>query len=215
MVCFSSGNRHMKDKPSSRWSCTALTPQNKEHVDQLFHANWWIMTRKLCMCSILLSASVHWGQWWQHWNIAKSAPGGIHKCSHMNSKIIRKFIRIYWINMRLKVIVSCTTSLPMMKYGITTTSQSQNDSPWSADIWIRHWRNVQGAAFKGQSTLYFGIAKGWSFWTSWKLNKLSTLTATSQCWPSWRLELQDRVLDREQGQRRKPFSCNTIMLEPR
>ena len=110
--------------------------------------------------------------------ILQFAPGGIHKCSHMNSKIIRKFIRIYWINMRLKVIVSCTTSLPMMKYGITTTSQSQNDSPWSADIWIRHWRNVQGAAFKGQSTLYFGIAKGWSFWTSWNPDKLSTLTTT-------------------------------------
>ena len=33
-----------------------------------------------------ISASVRWKQWWQHWNIAKFAPGGSHKCSHRNIK---------------------------------------------------------------------------------------------------------------------------------
>ena len=48
MASFSSGDSNMKDKPRSRWPCTAVTPQNEERLDQLIHANRQIMTRELC-----------------------------------------------------------------------------------------------------------------------------------------------------------------------
>jgi len=38
----------VKDKPRSRRPCTAVTPQNEEHLDQLIHVNRRIMTRELC-----------------------------------------------------------------------------------------------------------------------------------------------------------------------
>ena len=45
---FSSGNSNVKDKPHSGRPCTAVTPRNEEHLDQLIHANQQIMTRELC-----------------------------------------------------------------------------------------------------------------------------------------------------------------------
>jgi len=45
---FSSGDSDVKDKPRSGWLRTAVTPQNEEHLDQLIHVNWWIVTRELC-----------------------------------------------------------------------------------------------------------------------------------------------------------------------
>ena len=39
--------------------------------------------------------------------------------------------------------------------------------------------------------LSFGIGKGWSFWISWNLDKLLTLTAMSWHWWSWRLEVPE------------------------
>jgi len=45
---FSSGDSDMKDKPRSGQPCTAVTPRNKERLDQLIHVNWRIMTRELC-----------------------------------------------------------------------------------------------------------------------------------------------------------------------
>jgi len=36
--------------------------------------------------------------------------------------------------------VSQTASLPAMRHGITTTSWSENGSPWSSDMWIPHRR---------------------------------------------------------------------------
>jgi len=45
---FSSGNSDVKDKPHSRWPCTAVTPQNEERLDQLVCVNRQIKTRELC-----------------------------------------------------------------------------------------------------------------------------------------------------------------------
>jgi len=49
VVCFSSGDRDMKDKPCSGRPCTAVTPRNEEHLDHLICENQRIMTRELCM----------------------------------------------------------------------------------------------------------------------------------------------------------------------
>ena len=46
---FSSGNSDLKDKPRSGRPCTAVTPRNKERLDQLICANRQITTRELCM----------------------------------------------------------------------------------------------------------------------------------------------------------------------
>ena len=48
VVCFSSGDSNVKDKPRSGWPCTAVTPRNEERLDQLICANWQITTRELC-----------------------------------------------------------------------------------------------------------------------------------------------------------------------
>ena len=45
---FSSGDNNVKDKPRSGQSCTAVTPQNEKHLNQLIHANQQITTRELC-----------------------------------------------------------------------------------------------------------------------------------------------------------------------
>ena len=39
VVSFSCGNSDVKDKQCSRGLCTAVTPQNKEHLNQLIHVN--------------------------------------------------------------------------------------------------------------------------------------------------------------------------------
>ena len=38
-MCFSSGNSGVKGKPCYKWPCTAVTPQNEEHLNQL--SQWW------------------------------------------------------------------------------------------------------------------------------------------------------------------------------
>jgi hypothetical protein len=45
---FSSGDSDVKDKPRSGQPCTAVTPRNEEHLDQLIHMNQRITTRELC-----------------------------------------------------------------------------------------------------------------------------------------------------------------------
>ena len=88
------------------------------------------------------------------------------------------------------------------------TSLSQNDSPWSGDMWIPHRRKCPRCCpqLVKWCALSFGIGKGWSFWISLNPDKPSILTATSRRWLRWRLEFP------ESGQRRRqPFSCNTIM----
>ena len=44
---FNSGDSDVKDKPRSGRPCTAVTPRNKERLNQLIRANQWITTREL------------------------------------------------------------------------------------------------------------------------------------------------------------------------
>jgi len=48
VVRFSSGDSDVKDKPRSGRPCTAVTPRNKERLDQLIRANRRITTREMC-----------------------------------------------------------------------------------------------------------------------------------------------------------------------
>jgi len=48
VVCFSSVDSDLKDKPHSRRPCIAVTLQNEEHLDQLVHTDQMIMTGELC-----------------------------------------------------------------------------------------------------------------------------------------------------------------------
>ena len=47
VMCFSSGDSGLKDKPCSRPQCTAVMSQNEEHLDQLVRMNWEITAREL------------------------------------------------------------------------------------------------------------------------------------------------------------------------
>ena len=117
---FSSGNSDVKDEPCSRWPCTAVTPLNEEHLNQLIWANRGLQPGN-CVQS-WISASVLWKQWWQHWNITKFVLSGSHKCSQRNRKnTICKLVRTYWTNMRPKVIVSWIASLLATRHSITTS----------------------------------------------------------------------------------------------
>jgi len=155
---------------------------------------------------------MRWKRWWQRWNIAEFAPGVSHECSHKNIKnTVCKFVRTYWTNTRLKVTVSWIASSPVTRRGVTTTSWSQNGSPWSGDMWIPHRRKRSRRCPQRERwcALSFGIGKGWSFWISLNPYKPSTLTATSRHWLSWKFEFP------ESGQRRRqPFSCNTTTPGP-
>jgi len=159
-----------------------------------------------------VSASVHWKQWWQRWNIAKFVPSGSHDCSHRNIKnTICKFVQTYWTNTRLKMTVSWSASSLVTRRVVTTMNQSQNSSPWIDDMWIPHGRKSSRCCpqWVKWCALSFGIGNGWSFWISLNPDKPSSLTATLRRWLSWRLEFP------ESGQRRRqPFSCNTITPGP-
>ena len=64
VVCFSSGNSDMKDKPHCRLPCTAVTSQNEEHLYQLMWANQLIVVTilkniVLCIWEAALPNSVN------------------------------------------------------------------------------------------------------------------------------------------------------------
>ena len=135
-----------------------------------------------CVRSWIL-ASMHWKRWWQRWNIPKFASGGFHECSHRNIKNTTcKFVRTYVTNMRLKVKVSWIASSPVTRHGVTTTSRSQNGSPWSGDMWIPHQRKSSRRCPQRvkRCALSFGIGKGWSFWISLNPDKPLTLNLKAQ-----------------------------------
>jgi hypothetical protein len=48
MVHFSGDDSDVRDRPSSRWSCTAVNSGNEEHLKKLIHANRWTVIMKLC-----------------------------------------------------------------------------------------------------------------------------------------------------------------------
>ena len=59
VVHFSSDDSKVKDKPCSGLPCTAVTPQNEEHLDQTIHMNQQIMIRELHMkLNISFSADI-------------------------------------------------------------------------------------------------------------------------------------------------------------
>ena len=47
VVCFSSGNKDVKDKPYSREPLTVVTASNEEHLNQIICTNLQIVTREL------------------------------------------------------------------------------------------------------------------------------------------------------------------------
>ena len=62
-------------------------------------------------------------------------PHGSHDCSHRSrKKTMYKSTGIYWTNMRLKVMVSLTASLPVTICDVATMSWSQSSSPWNGDV---------------------------------------------------------------------------------
>ena len=48
VMYFSNGDSDATDAPCPGSPCTAVTPQNEEHLNQLIHVNRQIMTRELC-----------------------------------------------------------------------------------------------------------------------------------------------------------------------
>ena len=100
-------------------------------------------------------ASVCWKLWWVFWNITPFAPGRFQECWQRNRKnTVCKFVRTYWTNVRPKVTVSWVPSFLLTRHGVTTTSQSQNGSPWRGDIEFHIQRRVQDAALSGQSDVH-------------------------------------------------------------
>jgi len=85
----------------------------------------------------------------------------------------------------------------------------QNSSLWG---WWHEFlieEKVKDAALSWQSDVHFlRIGKGWSFCISWNPDRTTILAATLWHWRSWRLELP------KSDQRRKHFSCRTIMPDP-
>ena len=116
-------------------------------------SNWIPPCWKNCTCwhSLMLAACL-WrpsSRCWhskvlecQPWNvIAYFVSDGSHECSYRNRKnTICKIVRTYWTNTRLKLTVSWSASLPVMRCSVITTSWSENISLWSGNVWIPHQR---------------------------------------------------------------------------
>jgi len=184
-----------KDKPRSRWPSTADTAQNEEHFYLLISANLSTVTRELCVelnisFSVLemIVASLEYHRFCTRW-----IPRLLTE-----KNTVCKFGRTSWTNTRLKVTVSQITSFMVTRYGVTAMSL------WSNNMWIPHWRkSLRHSSQKVKWCPFsFAIGKGRTH------TKPSTLTVRSQCWLSWRLQIP------ESGQRRRLFSCNTIMPDP-
>jgi len=98
----------------------------------------------------------------------------------------------YWTNARLRVSASWTALLLVARLGVTTTSQSQNDSSWSGNMWIPHQR--KGSSCSRQWVIWcalsFRIGKGWSFWFSCNLDNPSTCITTPQHRPRLKLTVR-------------------------
>jgi len=92
------------------------------------------------------------------------------------------------------------TVLSLTRHAVSTTSQSQNGSPWSGDMWIPHQRKSSrhSPQWVKWCALSFGVGKGWSFWIYQNLDKPSTLTATP--WHRWNRRLECPELDQRRWQ---------------
>ena len=68
-----------------------------------------------------------------------------------------------------------------MRGVVTTTSCSQKNSLWSGDVNSMPKKSSKcSLQWVKRCVLSFGVVNVWSFWISWNLDKLSTLTATLQ-----------------------------------
>ena len=147
---------------------------------------------------------MHWKQWRQCWNIHRVCTES-HRCSHRNRKnTICKFFRISRINMRLQVTVSWITSLSVMRLGVTTTSRSQNGSPWSGDMnsWLKKNCKMQPSVGKAMFSVFLD-RKGVILVVFLKPRQ----TIDSDCSIA---VLTLRLKPQGPGQRRQLFSCSMI-----
>jgi len=105
--------------------------------------------------------SMHWKQWWQHWNITKFTLALSPECSLRNRKnTMWKFVGTYWTNARLKVTVPFTTSRLVMRCDVTAICQIQHGSAWSGDIQILQRRkSSRQSPQQVKYALSFGIGK--------------------------------------------------------
>ena len=128
--CVHSGG---KVKPHSGWPHAVVTPRNEEHLHQLICMNRCISVKELSMdlnisfnmVEIMLAAL-------EYHSSCQVSPRNTQK---RNRKTLRKFVRTYRTNTKLKVTVSWITSLLVMRHGVTITSWSQNSSLHSMEWW--------------------------------------------------------------------------------
>ena len=167
VVLFSSGKNNMKDKPRSGWSCTAVTSPNAECLDHHIHMNQQITTRELC-AELETSASVHWNDG-DNTGISQSlcqvGPISAHSGTEWtpHTSLSGDTERI-WMNTEGDGLLGCiiTSDKPGNDSTITTTSSTQNGSPWSGDTWNPHQRESSRCSLqevKGYA-LSSGIGKG-------------------------------------------------------
>ena len=156
MMCFSSVDISVKDKPCSEHLCTAVTPWNEECLDQLICVNQWIMTRELC-------TELNIGFSTLETMVATleycSVPGGSHECSH------RKEQKEWHIQLYQDIL----NQYEAWRW------QFPGSPLWAGvimavhdDIWISHWRKNSRCSPHQVKwfALSFGIWKVWSFWIS-------------------------------------------------
>ena len=143
-------------------------------------------------------------KWWQCWNIAKFALGESYKWSCRNRKnTVYTFLRTHWTNTRPEVTVFWITSSPVTRSGVTTMSRSPCSS-WSGHMWILHWRKSSRCSpHHVKWCAVFWYRKGNPSGFPGTHTNPSILTATTQCWLSWRLKLM------ESGHRKKDSSVAT------
>ena len=125
---FSIGDSDVKYKTRSGRPCTAVTLRNEERLVQLIRANRRITTRELCTelnigfnALEMMVATLEYRKVCARWVPRMLTQE--HKEHHM--QVCQDL---------LKVTVSWIASSPVMRRGVTTTSWSQNGSPWSGDM---------------------------------------------------------------------------------
>jgi len=99
--------------------------------------------------------------------ISQFSSGVFHKRPHRKRKnTVRRPVRTYRTNTKLKVTVSWIALLSVMRHSVTTMSWGESNSPWSSDTQIPHWRNWSRCSSLQVNwcVLCFEIGKGLSVW---------------------------------------------------
>jgi len=173
VVHFSSGDSDMKNKARSIWSRVAVTLWNEEHCNQLIHVNQWITTKEL-WTNLNIGISGNDGKWWwKCWNITTFVAGWSHDCSHRNRRnTIRMFVKNYWTNMRLKMIVSWFSILPQdMVSPLQARVKIEVHIVAICEYPIKEKSSRSSPQWVKWCALPFGIGKEWCFWISWNPDK--------------------------------------------